>query len=349
VDLKNNNLFKTFIKDGKFYAFSTIKESNNLKVDIVSVSGKWVSKIIDLSNIVFYNGFDSPTKLYDIIGKYGGMFIPKPLAFIEKNSNLDLLQAMAERKLYLSENMLTFTFDLNKNYTQVLQIDLNQFRATSKSFNSPVFDNIGADGIVFVKANSFFIDNKLIQFKINSDKEVITIKNLSDEVLSTHTLTPSEVVTDNTYYKKYPSDDFPELLKNSKVFLRKTSNYNNAGLFVEKYNNEYYMTFGGVSEEQQSGFMMYGLLGALIQVAIEGLSSKNLSVYSKREVVFTTLKFDEKATQFVNYKPDFSTTAMDDFIVKTKRISRLSTSKIGNKLVLGFYKYENKTYNFKSF
>jgi hypothetical protein len=349
VDLKNNNLFKTFIKDGKLYALSTIKESNNLKIDIVSVSGKWESIVIDLSAMVFYSAMENPITLYEIIGKYGGMFIPKSLPFIEKDSNLNLLVGMAERKLYLSNNKLVFTFDLNKNYTQVLKIDLNGFAASSKNYDTPVFDGVGSDGIAFVKTNSFFIDDKLIQFKVNSEKEVITVKNMAGEILNTYTLTPSEAETDHTYFKKYPSDDSPELLKNSKVFLRKLSNYNNAGLFVEKYNDQYYMTFGGISEEQQSAFMMFGLVGALIQVAVEAGSSKNLSAYSKREVVFTTLKFDEKATQFVNYKPNFSTTAMDDFILKTKRISRFSTSKIGGKVVLGYYKFENKTYNFKSF
>ncbi|MDD5150136.1 MAG: hypothetical protein PHC28_06580 [Flavobacterium sp.] len=351
---KDNNIYN-FSQNDKFYMLYTIKGTNNLKINSIDFKGNITSHIIDISNFKLLNYYNNPTTLYKSIGSFYGTFAIKNFTVIDSKSNISLIEASSKTKLYIKENQLIFTFDISKSVTQILNVNLKDFTANVNHIATPL---IGAslESITEMESNSFLIDDKLFQFKITSELEIITIKTLDGQLIKTYILKPEKETTENSnsYYIISPTEKETEVLKNSKDFLERSSKIGyGSGIYCTKINDTYQINFGAVSDLQHSSAItmlpVFGVIGALTMLVSEKTSSKNISIYKKRYAVFASLNIDNQLQTFSNQKSDFKVSEIEEYISKTKKISNFTISKFGEKQILGFYDENTKMYNFTEF
>ena len=183
---KDNNIYN-FSQNDKFYMLYTIKGTNNLKINSIDFIGNITSHSIDMSNYKLLNHYNNPSTLYKSIGSFYGTFAIKNFAVIDSKSDISLIEASNKTKLYIKENQLIFTFDISKSVTQILNVNLKDFTANVKHIATPL---IGAspESLTEMESNSFLIDDKLFQFKLTSDIEIITIKNLDGQIMNSYML-----------------------------------------------------------------------------------------------------------------------------------------------------------------
>jgi len=351
---KDNNIYN-FSQNYKFYMLYTVKGTNDLKINTIDFAGKTTSHTIDVSNFKLLNYYNQPTSLYKSIGSFYGSFAIKNFTVIDSKSNLSLIEASSKTKLYVKENQLTLTFDISKSVTQILNIDLKDFTANVKHIPTPIIGQT-AESKTAMESNSFLIDDKLFQFKLTSELEIITIKNLDGELIHTYMLKSENELNkkSNSYYIISPMEMEVEDLKNSKDFLERSIKIGyGSAIYCTKSNDGYQITFGAVSDIQKSSAIallpVFGIVGALTMLTVEKTSSKNVSVYKNRFAVFTSLHIDNQLQTFSNKKPDFTISELEEYISKTKNISNFTISPFGEKQILGFYDENTKMYNFKTF
>lgn len=351
---KENNIYNFSQKD-KFYMLYTIKGTNNIKVNSIDLAGNATTQIIDISNFKLFNYYNQTTSLYKILGSFYGTFAIKNLTVIDSKSNLSLIEASSKTKLYIKENQLVLTFDVSKSVTQIVNIDLKDFTANVKHISTPLIGET-PESNTEMESNSFLIDDKLFQFKLTSELEIITIKNLDGKLLNTYILRSEKKnnKSSNSYYIMSPMEMAVEDLKNSKDFLERSIKMGyGSGIYCTKTNDNYQITFGAVSDIQKSSAIaflpVFGIGGVLTMLIIEKASAKNVSVYKNRFAVFTTLTVENHSQNFLPQKSDFTISEIEEYIGKTKKISNFTISKVGEKQILGFYDESTKRYNFKTF
>jgi len=93
--------------------------------------------------------------------------------------------ASRKRKSYVIDNQIVISFDSNQNYTQVIQIDLETYKMTSKNFLQRPLKDFGTTD---VKCNSFVIKDQLYQVKMSSKKMYLTIKDLNNNLIKEYIL-----------------------------------------------------------------------------------------------------------------------------------------------------------------
>lgn len=351
---KDNNIYN-FSQNDKFYMVYTVKGTDNLKVNIINFKGESTTRTIDISNFKLLNYYNKPTSLYKSIGSFYGSFAVKNFSVIDPKSNLSLIEASSKTKLYVKENQLILTFDISRSVTQILNVNLKDFTANLIHIETPLVGET-PDSNMAMESNSFLIDDKLLQFKLTSELEIITIKNLDGKLINTYMLRSEKKnnKNSNSYYIMSPTEMEVEDLKNSKDFLERSIKIGyGSGIYCTKTNDKYQITFGAVSDIQKSSAIAFlpafGISGALTMFIIEQASSKNVSVYKNRFAVFTSLTIDNQLQNFVNQKSDFTISEIEEYIGKTKKISNFTISKSGEKQILGFYDENTKMYNFKAF
>jgi hypothetical protein len=348
---KENNIYNFSQKD-KFYMLYTIKGTDNLKINSIDLAGNIRTHIVDLSNFKLLNYYNKTTSLYNSIGSFYGSFAVKNFSVIDSKNNLSLIEASSKTKLYVKENQLILTFDISKSVTQIVNIDLKDFTANVKHIATPLIGHT-PESNTELQSNSFLIDDKLFQFKLTSELEIITIKNLDGELINSYVLR-AEKKNNNSYYIISPTEMAVEDLKNSKDFLERSIKMGyGSGIYCTKTNDTYQITFGAVSNIQKSSAIaflpVFGIAGALTMFAIEKASAKNVSVYKNRFAVFTSLTVDNQSQTFLPQQSDFTISEIEEYIGKTKKISNFTFSKFGEKQILGFYDESTKMYSFKTF
>lgn len=357
LDLKKDTNIFNFSQNNKTYFLSTTKGASELKIDIIDLEGNATTQIIDISNFKLVNYYNQPTTLYKSIGSFYNTADREKIAIIDSKTNLNLIEAAKKTKLYIRDNKLIFTFDISKATTQVFTVNLKDYTATVKQIATPI---IGApmEVMATMESNSFLIDDKLFQFKLSETIEIITVKDLTGNLLNSYTLKSEGKVSDNsnTYYAMSPTDTAIKEIKNSKDFLERSNKFSyGAAIFGEKVNDEYHITFGATSEAQGAILPLFGILpfigpiGFAIIVSIDQMSDKSSKTYQDRFITLASLKIDGQIKEFSNRKTDFKDSEMNSYISRTKKILKFTFSKSGEKQILGFYDEASKTYNFKQF
>lgn len=355
---KYNNIFN-FSQNDRFYILYTIKGTNNLKIDIVDFKGNLTSHIIDVSNFKLLNYYNQSTTLYKSIGSFYGTFATKNFSVIDSKTNPSLIEASNRTKLYIKENQLIFTFDISRSFTQILNVNLKDFTANLRQIPTP---HIGGsiESNTIIESNSFLFDDKLFQFKLTPELEIISMKNLDGKLINSYILKSENENTNNSnsYHITSPKNNELEKLKNSKDFLdRSTKLGYGAGIYCSKIDNGYQITFGAISDLQNKNTSVIslfpvpiiGLTTALTLFTLEKTSFKNTSIYKNRFAVFGSLKIDEQLQTFSNRNPEFINSEIEDYMSKTKKISNFTFSKFKNSQILGFYNENTKMYIFKLF
>jgi len=261
LDLKltNEAFLQTVVFDNTFHLISIIKGTSILVLYTFNNAGGFEKNMIDLTNQKFINRKDETTNLYKLLAGRN-VEIHK----IEEN-NPNAIELTSEyTKMYLRKNQVVFTIDENKNFTQIITIDLTANSATVKQIEKPFL----AVKKAIKKTNSYLFGDNIfmiaatstqLSFVIQDYKNGKQIKKYFVTSKDTISFKNTPIIQTGGYY-----DGYREMEK-TKKFLRKITK-DNIGVSVYQNQNDYHITLGGnntYSTGGGGGMMMMGGFGGV--------------------------------------------------------------------------------------
>lgn len=358
LSLKDEKFIQNFSQNGKFYILTVLKNSDTLKLYIFDNDGELEERTIDLTGFKFYTSDYQKTTLYGMLEEsFFATEAPFSLQKITPENPTSLVQSSKRRKCYSIENTIVLSFDSNIDYTQLITLDLDKFKANEKFIKKPF---IGYTKRNEINSNSFLIDHQLFQIKCSSNQLILTIKDLEDNLVKSYEATDETPIIDfkNTnYIQENGGTTKTRILDTSSQFIRKTNNLN-TGISCYKLDDNYLVTIGCISQEQQSstGVIVGGMFGALgsiagslIEAAISNPTMENFNSYANRKVVYINGLFDKEGNHL---KGEINPLAFDKiraFFDKNSNVSSQTLYKLDKNYYLGYYDNETKEYIIRIF
>ncbi|MFK5959623.1 MAG: hypothetical protein QM495_12245 [Lutibacter sp.] len=257
LESKDEKFIQTATYNNKFYLFSVIKNTSIIKIYSFDDEANYVVTKVDFSKDRFINRENKKALLYHLLtfstGAYG-LTKSVDIHKIDKNSPNSIEVTSNFRKLYLNDSKIIFSFDQNKNFTQVIVIDLISFKKEVKRFKKP-FNEIQS---VSKKTNTYISENNIYIISSTNEKFTFIIQDFNTGSLIKEY---SATVNDSITFKNTPIiqkggayDAYRELEKTRK-FLRKITT-GKIGISTYKINNNYQITLGSKLDQATGGMMM---------------------------------------------------------------------------------------------
>ncbi|WP_298117998.1 hypothetical protein [Flavobacterium sp.] len=352
LEFEKEKPIKKITINNVFYLITVVKNTSILNVYVFN-DGQMEKKSIDLSDKTFLDYESKKTNLWEIVNEYTSFEPALTIQNIVNETPPSLTFSANKRKAYTKDNNLILTFDNNQNFTQLLNINLSNFSCFQKLYNQPFM--VQSEFSSF-DSNSFLLNNKIIQMKINSSKMAMTIKDLEgNELKNFEIITDQEIDFKNSeIIQENGKISNTRILEKSSQLLRKIYNLNPSIACFENDNN-IYMTIGGVSTLQNNSAAMYGgmiggLTGALIGAAISSnYSVNNLNSYTNRKVVYINCLFDNN---FNHIKGTIKKLAFDElrsFAEEKSNLTSQTVFRFNSNLYFGGFNHKNSNYSFYKF
>jgi hypothetical protein len=371
LPLKKEKIIKELTINNIFYLITIVKNTGILKFYVSDDNGNLNEKIVDVSNLKFSNSFNNSVLLYSALTEESSDI---SFQIISVDSPPSLALSSEKFKVYTYKNdEVIFTIDNNPFVTDLLRINLNDFTSTLKSIPQSKTLRGEYESITF-KSNSFLIDDKILQIKINPQVLFFTISDQNGNRINEYkALREEEITFKNTdVFQEVKSIHNKKVLENPKQFIRKINN-SNPGISCYKLNGLYYTIIGSSQDIVRTGggggmgmggggFGSAGFGGAGFSYGFKSsYTIGNMISYKDKNVVYTNCLFD---SNFNHLDDKIKTSAFEKarlFLEENEEVSE-STSIFGkdlykdlivfkfkNSLYLGNYNKENKKYQIFSF
>lgn len=206
---------------------------------------------------------------------------------------------------------------------------------------------------IHLTSNSFFIDNKLYQIKSSPDLFYFTVKDLENNTIKKYSATANALIEFKNSEIYQEGGDFggKRILESSSQFIRKINNLN-SGLSCYHIGQNTLITFGGVSAVQQSTgqvtFGQFGLVGALVAVAVFNPTMNSFNSYSNRKVVKIEGLFDNEGNHINGELQPLAFDKIRTFFDKNNDVSSQTLFKM-DAYYLGYYDNKTKEYIIRKF
>ncbi|WP_456315115.1 hypothetical protein [Pseudomonas shirazensis] len=348
---KDEKILQKFSENENFYILTVVKKSNTFKLHIFDKEGTYQQQTIDLNSFHFFRANYTKTTLYGIFEENHLPFeAPLTLQNINVDNPTSLTDAAKKRKCYFKNKQIVITLDNNVDYTQVIKIDLEKFSAEEKI----VKQHSLAGDRTYINSNSFYFEDRLYQEKTSSDFFYFMIKDLDDNVINQYSANATAPIDFKNSEIYQEGGDFggKRVLETSSQFIRKVNNLH-SGLSCYHIGQNTLITFGGVSAPQQSGGQaalgQFGLIGALISVAVYNPTMESFNSYSNRKVVKIEGLFDKEGN---HVKSELNPLAFDKirtFFDDNKDVSSQTLFKMSDFYYLGYYDNKTKEYIIRKF
>lgn len=325
--------------NGDIINFYTIGNDNNL-----------IKKEIDISEHPFIDKAGKRIKVRTLLTRSSTLFsksnntIPK---IDSRVSNVIDITAKTE-KLYLKDNILVFSFDKNNEFTQLLEINLNDYTVKKETYPKNLPDA--------KRSNSFILDKEvlvasstkkelLVEIFDSESKEVLKKFNIyADKEI---TFKNSPIIQKGGAYANYRE------LKTAKQFLRKIT-ADKFGISILKNADNYKFSIGGNSPKPNGGAAMPGFGG----MPIGGIGGP-VSLFFNPTMFAYNSSVGTKSTQIdclldLNFEhiegeiPQNSFDKINDFLDREEN-DITEVFKQGDQIILGSYDKKSKKYYFYKF
>lgn len=360
IPLEKERIIKRITVNNVFYIITILKGTGIFNFYVIKDAAV-EKKSVDLSAKRFLGKDDKVTTLWDIVSRSTSFEMPYSFQTISTETPPSLALSANKHKIYVFGNKLIFTLDDNRRFTQTIIVDLADFSSSTKMFMQPSFpedtkiaDENGQSADYSYDSNSFFLTDKMIQIKDNSDFMKLSVKNIEGQELKNFLINNQEISFKNSdINQENGSVKSSRVLDKSSQLLRKISDINPAVSLYEA-DQKIYMIIGGVSDVQQNSAMMiggmYGISGALIGMALSSnYSLNNLNSYKQRKVVYINCLFD---TDFKHIDGEAKKTAFDNVRAFSESHDNLIAPvlfKMNSNLFYGGFDKETGNYSFFKF
>ena len=297
IEFSEERIIKKITVNNVFYIITILKNSSILNFYALD-NNKLEKKTIDLSGKKFLGKENKVELLWDLLSRGDAYELPFSFKNISNESPPSLVFSSCKRKVYTQGNTIIFTIDISKRFTQLFSVNLTDFTFFQKSYNQPYVEEtlVGSGG---VDSNSFFIDSQLIQMKLNTEKMLLSVKDLDgNELKSFEVIDGKEIAFKNSEIMQENKDiKNIRVLDKSSQLLRKIY-YQNPSVSCYSFNNKKYLSIGSVSDPENNTSLlvlggMHGFIGSMIAYTIWGnYSIDNLNSYRGRKVVYINCQFD---------------------------------------------------------
>lgn len=355
LEFGDEKILKKITINNVFYIITVLKNSSVLNFYVYG-NNTFEKKTIDLSGKKFLGKENKVELLWDLLSRGDAYELPFSFKNISNESPPSLVFSSCKRKVYTQGNNVVFTIDISKRFTQLISVNLNDFTFFQKSYNQPyVEETLSVSG--GVDSNSFFTDNQLIQMKLNTEKMLLSIKDLEgNELKSFEVIDGEEIAFKNSDIIQENKDiKNTRILDKSSQLLRKIY-YQNPSVSCYSFNNKKYLSIGSVSDPENGNAnlytigAMYGFMGSLLATALSSnYSMDNLNSYKGRKVVYVNCQFD---SNFNHIDGELKKLAFDElriFADTKKKLLSQTVFKLNSNLYFGGYDTLNETYSFYKF
>lgn len=241
---------ETFIQtvnfNNQFYLISGAKLTNQLFIYTFDEEGNPKRNFIDITGLRFINSSNRNTKLLSLLIKN------ENIKKFEENTPNSIELTSEQRKMYVRNGSILFTLDHHKLFTQVLQIDLNSFKASSFQFKKPTLGKkakrtnsyLNGEHLFTIAATKEKFSVEILDFKTGN-----LIKKYSAGKNDSITFKNTPIIQEGGIYNGYRE------LGKTKRFLRRIAK-GNTGISARKVNNYYHIIIGGYVVQKMNGGMM---------------------------------------------------------------------------------------------
>lgn len=269
---KKEMLVQTVTYNNDFYLISIIKNTSKLCFYKFNDDGKFIRTELEFTSNKLIDSYGKEMSLFHLLTIGSGLKRIIDLKKIDENTPNSIEETSEKSKLYLRDNTVVFTFDENKNFTQIISIDLNTFEKKVSQIEKPSLESDVAgnsENTIYNtelnrKTNSFLRGNHLFLIGSNEEEFIFTVKNYKTK----ETIKEYKVnVEDSITFKNTPIiqeggafESYREMEKTRK-FLRKITS-GDIGVAAYKIDNKYQITLGGKKEIQRGGGGMMMPMGS---------------------------------------------------------------------------------------
>ncbi|WP_420321238.1 hypothetical protein [Flagellimonas sp.] len=253
LSLTKEMYLESFSSENGFIIMTIKKKSDILNFYCFDNSGKYEKVTVDCEDLTFRDWDSSKTALYDLLAiKQVAAPDIKQLTFIDTKVPYSIKSTSSLSKLYKEGNKLTFMFDVNKDYTQVLTIDIQTWEKKLSGLLKP---KVESNAVGYSrKSNSFLYNGYFFGLTHLANQIKLEIKDYTTRRLVQSYLiknnSPIEIKDSPIIIMDGPYVDYREVEKTSQ-FFRKLKDYN-IGISVRKYKNlGYQLNIGGSIPEGQ--------------------------------------------------------------------------------------------------
>ncbi len=264
----------------KFYILSINKNSSIFNIYDFEGNKLLKANELDFSSYTFSN--KNPNKvLYNIIEREKGTLDIKPkLNKINTDCSTALDIASEKSKIYVYDNKFYLTFDNDNVSTNVITIDLKDYKHEFNTYFQPQMENNDTK----TKSNSFLSNNLLFQLNTTKEEMCISIKNINDKSINKEyrfkkneevSFKNTPLIKEGSMYQfNFSSNNLKKKeLDDTEQFLNKVGN-GDVAITVYSLKNQYVLTIGGTKETVKGsfgvGFGNMGGFGAGVGVGLGG-------------------------------------------------------------------------------
>ena len=319
----------SFTENNIFYILTAIESQSELKLyvfqnDLLSV------RTLNLGNFEWLYD-NKKTTLGDIIAI-------NPIVKVDNDLPNTIFTAVAKSKLYVVDNQILLTFDHSPGQTQSYSIDLSTYEIKENKIQQPTLQKTGV-------SNSFYIDKKLFQLKLNDHEMVFTVKDFpSGTLVKTFTAAEKDTITfKNSPLFSQRGNQKSVILKNTQKFLDKASR-SDVGLAVYKQKKHYLVTVGGTMFVASTGGLLLGIAGIIAEGDASALDYDQVVQTVFFDSVFDT-NFNSKQLSQLPLAAD----GIYSFLEFTKDAKGTTVFKFKDYYILSYYDPKTKLFIMRKF
>jgi len=185
LKFKKETFLQAFDHNGKVHILSIQDKSSILNFYVFDDQGGYSKKTLDLTHEKFRYWDNSLVDIYTLMSQPFGGKVEELLVKIDASTPNSLETSAAASKLFLEKDAFYLTFESNRSYSQVIQIDPEDFGYGITTFNKPYIANAPA----WKKSNSFIYKGHYLGVTATNNILKFEIKDYnSRDVLQTYTI-----------------------------------------------------------------------------------------------------------------------------------------------------------------
>ena len=166
----NEKTLSSYTKDAFFNVITVTKEASI--INYYRFNGLTVEKkSFDCSNMSFFNSLNQKIKFWDFLNDENGTVYKASFPiFLTDKINFNSVHATEKKKIYVDNERIIISSDVNNNFSQFVILSLKDFTANSHNISKQ--DENSIDSFLSKETNSFVIDNKIFITDTNSTNGV---------------------------------------------------------------------------------------------------------------------------------------------------------------------------------
>jgi hypothetical protein len=182
---KNEKFISSFNQNNLQYIVTVTKNTNIVNIHMLK-GMNLERKMIDCYKLYFINSMNQRIKFWDYLNDdYGTVYKDKFKTIYLNENNHNSVYATEKKKLYVGDDKIIFSSDINEYYCQMVTINLKDFSESSQIIS---YDEEFSNQSSSKKTNSFILDDKVFIAKFSKNMVNIVVKSFENETLKTITM-----------------------------------------------------------------------------------------------------------------------------------------------------------------